>query len=160
MDSEAIGLRLLLIRKELKLTRDAFGSKIGVQGYVIRNIEDNRNKKINEPLLISISSQYGISKEWLLYGTGDKYVKNKESIIDELVNTYNLSYYGKQIIKTYIDLPNDKRAIIDDFVEQLAINVSVDATLVAARGNSNKIVDIKKSDVEEDMKNYIPPDDL
>ena|GEM_PF-1430120 len=160
MDSEAIGLRLLLIRKELKLTRDAFGSKIGVQGYVIRNIEDNRNKKINEPLLISISSQYGISKEWLLYGTGDKYVKNKESIIDELVNTYNLSYYGKQIIKTYIDLPNDKRAIIDDFVEQLAINVSVDATLVAARGNSNKIVDIKKSDVEEDMKNYVPPEDL
>ena len=133
MDSEAIGLRLLLIRKELKLTRDAFGSKIGVQGYVIRNIEDNRNKKINEPLLISISSQYGISKEWLLYGTGDKYVKNKESIIDELVNTYNLSYYGKQIIKTYID---------------------------AARGNSNKIVDIKKSDVEEDMKNYVPPEDL
>jgi transcriptional regulator with XRE-family HTH domain len=160
LDSEAIGLRLLLIRKELKLTRDAFGSKIGVQGYVIRNIEDNRNKKINEPLLISISSQYGISKEWLLYGTGDKYVKNKESIIDELVNTYNLSYYGKQIIKTYIDLPNDKRAIIDDFVEQLAINVSVDATLVAARGNSNKIVDIKKSDVEEDMKNYVPPDNL
>jgi len=160
LDSEAIGLRLLLIRKELKLTRDAFGSKIGVQGYVIRNIEDNRNKKINEPLLISISSQYGISKEWLLYGTGDKYVKNKESIIDELVNTYNLSYYGKQIIKTYIDLPNDKRAIIDDFVEQLAINVSVDATLVAARGNSNKIVDIKKSDVEEDMKNYVPPEDL
>ena len=160
LDSEAIGLRLLLIRKEIKLTRDAFGSKIGVQGYVIRNIEDNRNKKINEPLLISISSQYGISKEWLLYGTGDKYVKNKESIIDELVNTYNLSYYGKQIIKTYIDLPNDKRAIIDDFVEQLAINVSVDATLVAARGNSNKIVDIKKSDVEEDMKNYVPPDNL
>ena len=95
-----------------------------------------------------------------MYRTGDKYVKNKESIIDELVNTYNLSYYGKQIIKTYIDLPNDKRAIIDDFVEQLAINVSVDATLVAARGNSNKIVDIKKSDVEEDMKNYVPPDNL
>ena len=71
-----------------------------------------------------------------------------------------MSYYGKQIIKTYIDLPYDKRAIIDDFVEQLAINVSVDATLVAARGNSNKIVDIKKSDVEEDMKNYVPPENL
>ena len=33
-------------------------------------------------------------------------------------------------------------------------------TLVAARGDSNKAVDIKKSDVEDDMKNYIPPDDL
>lgn len=160
IDSSLIGIRVLTIRKELKMSRDAFGSKIGVQGAVIRNIEDNKNKKINEPLLISISSQYGISKEWLLYGTGDKYVKNKESIIDELVSKYNLSYYGKQIIKTYLDLPKDKRAIIDEFVEQLVINVSVDGTLVAARGDSNKAVNIKKSDVEEDMKNYIPPDNL
>ena len=133
LDSKAIGLRLLETRKQLKLTRDAFGSKIGVQGYVIRNIEDNRNKKINEPLLISISAQYGISKDWLLYGTGEKYVKTKKSIIDELVNTYNLSCCGEQIIRTYLELPDDKRAVIDDFVEKLANNLNVDTTLVAAK---------------------------
>lgn len=133
LDSKAIGLRLLQFRKELKLTRDAFGSKIGVQGYVIRNIEGDKNKKVNEPLLISIASQYSINKEWLLYGTGEMYTKTKKSVIDDLVTTYKLSNYGKQIIKTYLDLPDDKRTIIDEFVAQLTNNVSIDATLTASQ---------------------------
>lgn len=160
IDNKAIGERLLEVRKELKLTRDAFGSKIGVQGYVIRNIEDNRNKKINEPLLISISAQYGINKDWLLYGKGEKYIRTKDSLIDELVNTYNLNFYGEQIIRTYLDLPDNKKAIIDDFVEQLVKNSSVDTTLAAARGNAAIEIISDDEAVRNDIKNYKPPTKL
>lgn len=54
LDSKAIGLRVAEIRTGLDLTRSNFGNKVGVQGDVIRSIEDNRNKKVNEPLLTAI----------------------------------------------------------------------------------------------------------
>ena len=160
IDSSLIGIRVLSIRKELKMSRDAFGSKIGVQGAVIRNIEENNNKKINEPLLISISTQYGVNKDWLLYGSGEKYKKSNETLINDLVNFYNLSFYGEQIIKTYLELDNEKKKIIDEFIEKLVSNTTVDKTLVAARGNSNLEIVSDDDAVRKDIENYIPPTDL
>lgn len=160
IDSFSIGKRVLEIRKEFKLSREAFGLKIGVQGSVIRNIEENNNKKINEPLLISISAQYGINKDWLLYGKGDKYIKTKDSLIEELVNTYNLGFYGEQIIRTYLDLPDDKKAVIEDFIEQLTKNSSVDTTLAAARGNAELEIVSDDEAVKKDIENYEPPTKL
>lgn len=160
IDGFSIGKRVLEIRKELKLSRESFGLKIGVQGSVIRNIEENNNKKINEPLLISISAQYGINKDWLLYGKGEKYIRTKDSLIDELVNTYNLNFYGEQIIRTYLDLPDDKKAVIDDFVKQLGKNSSVDTTLAAARGNADFEIISDDEAVRNDIKNYKPPTKL
>ncbi len=124
LDSKAIGLRLLQVRKELKLTRDAFGGKIGVPGYVIRNIEYNKNKKVNEPLLIAIASQYYINKDWLLYGEGKMYIKTKKLITDEFVYIHKLNHKSETIIKTYLELPVDKRTAIDDFLIELANNIN------------------------------------
>lgn len=160
IDSSLIGIRVLSIRKELKMSRDAFGSKIGVQGAVIRNIEENNNKKINEPLLISISTQYGVNKDWLLYGSGEKYKKSNETLINDLVNFYHLSFYGEQIIKTYLELDNEKKKIIDEFIEKLVSNTTVDKTLVAARGNSNLEIVSDDDAVRKDIENYILPTDL
>lgn len=155
-----IGKRITYIREELNLTKEKFGNKFGVTGDAIYNIENARNKALNMPLILSISAQYGINKDWLLYGTGEKYVKTKKSIIDELVNTYNLSCCGEQIIRTYLELPDDKRAVIDDFVEKLANNLNVDTTLVAARSNAELRIISDDDAVRKDLENYIPPTDL
>lgn len=66
-----IGKRITYIREELNLTKEKFGTKFGVTGDAIYNIENTRNKALNIPLILSISAQYGISKDWLLYGTGE-----------------------------------------------------------------------------------------
>ena len=65
-------------------------------------------------------------------------------------NYENLNFEGQQKLKTYSD----------DLISSGRYSNEQQITLVAARGDSNKAVDIKKSDVEDDMKNYIPPDDL
>ena len=145
---------------EYSIKKEKFGTKFGVTGDAIYNIENARNKALNIPLILSISAQYGINKDWLLYGTGEKYVKTKKSIIDELVNTYNLSCCGEQIIRTYLELPDDKRAVIDDFVEKLANNLNVDTTLVAARSNAELRIISDDDAVRKDLENYIPPTDL
>ena len=119
IDLKALGERVLEIRKETKLSREKFGLKIGVQGDVIRNIEDNRNKKINEPLIISISTQYGINKDWLLYGSGDKYIKSKDSVLEELKSTYNLSEYAMLILESYLELSDSEKEFFDSYLKNL-----------------------------------------
>ncbi len=119
IDLKALGKRVLEIRKETKLSREKFGLKIGVQGDVIRNIEDNRNKKINEPLIISISTQYGINKDWLLYGSGDKYIKSKDSVLEELKSTYGLSEYAMLILESYLELSDNEKRFFDSYLKNL-----------------------------------------
>lgn len=162
MNSLEIGKRLYELRKkDLKMSREAFGKKIGVQGEVIRNLENDKNKKINEPLLLAICSQYGINKDWLLYGTGEKYIQDKDSMVNDLANKYNLSLCGKQILKTYLELSDDKKAVIDEFIEQLLDNYNDSktsdddyVTFVAADGIINKTLKIKKSDIGIDKDNF------
>lgn len=123
---ELIGKRVLEIRKAKKLSREKFGANIGVQGDVIRNIEDNRNKKINEPILISICTEYGINKNWLLYGIGNKDIKNPNTILDELKSTYNLNNYAMSILKSYIEMSEDEKNTIDKFIDKFIDKVKND----------------------------------
>lgn len=80
-----IAKRITYIREELNLTKEKFGTKFGVTGNAIYNIENTRNKALNIPLILSISAQYDISKDWLLYGTSEKYIKNKPYIESDLL---------------------------------------------------------------------------
>ena len=155
-----IGKRITHIREEFNLSKEKFGNVFGVTGDAIYNIENARNKTLNMPLIISIATQYGINKDWILCGSGEKYKKSNETLIDELVNSYNLSFYGEQIIKTYLELDNEKKKKIDEFIEKLVSNTTVDKTLVAARGNSNLEIVSDDDAVRKDIKNYIPPTDL
>lgn len=166
-DTEAIGNRLLNLRKELKLSRDAFGSKIGVQGSVIRNIEENNNKKINEPLLISICAQYHINKEWLLFGTGNKHSKPVYDTLQQLREEYNLSDIEFAILDGYLKLSDKQREAVENFLHDILSPDPPESTVpevqqdtsedgyidgVAARnGNLDKLPDSEL--IDSDAKN-------
>lgn len=155
--------RIKEIRKEYGLNQTEFGEKLGVSRDVIKNIELDLNKKgIPYNIIKLICCTFSINEDWLLYGTGNKYVQEKQDVLNDLVNKYNLSFYGKQIIKTYLDLPEDKRTVIDSFIEQLAKNSSVDKTLddeyitfVAANGNASQTIKLKKSDIKMDIDDVL-----
>lgn len=89
--------------------------------------------------------------------------------IERKDNSVNLSNKELKLVQNYNLLNDVGKLEAQKRIEELTLidmysnksNNNVDnITLVAARGDSNKAVDIKKSDVEDDMKNYIPPDDL
>lgn len=89
--------------------------------------------------------------------------------IERKDNSVNLSNKELKLVQNYNLLNDVGKLEAQKRIEELTLidmysnksNSNADnITLVAARGDSNKVVDIKKSDVEDDMKNYIPPDDL
>ena len=92
-------------------------------------------------------------------GIGEMYVETEDSILSQLKNTYNLSDLEYKILTAYLKLDTSQRKAVEKFIADI-LKSEPQTIKVAARGNNSKVINIKKSDVEEDMKNYVPPEDL
>ena len=76
--------RIEEIRKSCGLSRVAFGSKLGVSGDVINNLERGR-VEVKEHMIILICREFGVNEKWLRYGEGEMLVpKTREDDIAEL----------------------------------------------------------------------------
>ena len=68
-----------LRKKHLKMSMEVFGKRLGVSRDTINNIELNRLARPEQKMSLYklICSEFNISEEWLLNGTGDMYASNE-----------------------------------------------------------------------------------
>lgn len=66
--------RIKKIRKELDLTQQKFGERIGVKGNTIAQYESGRNEPIDAVISL-ICREFNVNEEWLRYGTGEMFVE-------------------------------------------------------------------------------------
>lgn len=67
--------RLKELRKKLKLTQQAFGSKLGLSQNTIAQYEMGRIAPSNS-VVKSICKEYGVNEKWLHTGEGDMFVES------------------------------------------------------------------------------------
>jgi transcriptional regulator with XRE-family HTH domain len=97
--------RIRILRKEvLKMSQEAFAERLGVSRSVIKNIELNALARPDQKLSLYklICSEFNISEEWLLNGTGDMYASNEaeyNALIDRVMTGQN--EFAKNIFKTF-----------------------------------------------------------
>ncbi len=65
-----MNLRLKKIRKNLKLTQDAFGERLGITGSAISKLESGASG-ITEQLIKSICKEFHVDYVWFTTGKGD-----------------------------------------------------------------------------------------
>lgn len=93
-----------LRKKHLKMSMEVFGKRLGVSRDTINNIELNRLARPDQKMSLYklICSEFGVSEEWLLNGTGDMW-DNKEAeygtLIDRIMTGQN--EFAKNIFKTF-----------------------------------------------------------
>lgn len=93
-----------LRKKHLKMSMEVFGKRLGVSRDTINNIELNRLARPDQKMSLYklICSEFGVSEEWLLNGTGDMW-DNKEAeygtLIDRVMTGQN--EFAKNIFKTF-----------------------------------------------------------
>lgn len=68
------GERVKVVRKEINLTLEAFGKRLGVTKVAISNIENN-NRKLTDQMLISICREFNVNEDWLRNENGEIFVK-------------------------------------------------------------------------------------
>ncbi len=64
--------RIKLLRKELNLTQEKFGERLGMKKNSISQIENGVNS-LTEQLLVSICREFSVNEKWLRTGEGEMF---------------------------------------------------------------------------------------
>ena len=92
--------RILRLRKNLNLSRAAFGERLGVSGDVINNLERGR-VPVKEPMIKLICSCYHVNEKWLETGEGGDdamFNHTPESVFDKFLA---MPPEGRQAVMDY-----------------------------------------------------------
>lgn len=107
--------RLLTLRTVyLKLSQEEFGNKIGVTRAAVSRYE-NGDRKVSEPILLSICRTFHVNYYWLVNGDGDPFVDTPESVIDEIAEEYELDDIDRKMLEKYLSLSQEQRRVIKDY---------------------------------------------
>lgn len=98
------GERVKAIRKELNMTLEQFGEKLGVTKTAISYVENNK-RNLTEQMLLSICREFGVNEIWLRTGEG-----NIENMFTKLsdddrysINLGKLSITENQLAKNMLN---------------------------------------------------------
>lgn len=112
------GKRLRELRKEMGLTLEKFGKSLGVGKTAISKIENGENN-LTDQMAKSICREYNVNYLWLTEGKGDMFTTTPESVVDELAEDYRLDDIDKKIIEKYLELTDEQRKVIKDYIKSI-----------------------------------------
>ena len=116
------GERVKAIRKELNMTLEQFGEKLGVTKTAISYVENNK-RNLTEQMLLSICREFGVNEIWLRTGEGD--VENMFTKLSDddrySINLGKLSITENQLAKNMLnaiaEASPEKLKHIEDFMK-------------------------------------------
>lgn len=111
--------RIKLIRNSLGLTRAEFGSRLGVSGDVINNLERGRVDP-KEMTIKLICKEFGISYQWLVNGIGEMNDSDEfeaQEIIDSVMTGDN--EFAKKVLVAFAKLNENEWKLIKDIINKI-----------------------------------------
>lgn len=112
------GERVRELRKFLELTTEKFGEKLGVQRSAISKIENGRCS-LTDANIRAICREFRVNYYWLTEGQLPMILETPETITDEIAEDYNLDDIDKKIIEKYLELHEDKRKVIKEYLKSI-----------------------------------------
>lgn len=117
--------RVKLIRKNLGLTLDKFGQRLGVGKAALSRIENGSNS-LTEQMLRSICREFHVNEEWLRYGTGEMFLElDKEDILMEWAGRVlgsESNSFQKKFVKMLMSLSEEEWEWIEQKAKELLDN--------------------------------------
>lgn len=115
--------RVRALRKELGLTLQVFGDRLGVTRATVSRIENGVNN-LSDQMVVSICREYGVSEEWLRDGVGEMFVpvtRNEKiaRFAGELMKGETPDF-RRQLVEILADLNDEQWDALADFAERLA----------------------------------------
>lgn len=116
------GERVRIVRKDLSLTLENFGKKLGVGKTAIYKIEKGENS-LTDRMLESICREFNVNENWLRSGEGDMFLPVEDEvgeIVSKLVDESNPFYdLIIDIMHTFNNLDDKGQEIICNFTSDL-----------------------------------------
>lgn len=119
--------RIKELRKELGLTLEKFGNRLGVSKVAISRLENGINN-VTDQMFKSICREFNVNPEWLRDGTGDMFLIPEDetaALVSDLLEDADDDFYAMvlDVVRTYQQLQPDSQEVLKDFCRKLADNV-------------------------------------
>lgn len=135
--------RIKQLRKELGLTLEKFGEKIGVGKTAISKIE-NGDRSVTDQMFKSICREFNVREEWLRTGEEPKFVPVSTFNLDEFVKAKGATDTEIELVKTYFELDSDIRdTIIEHFAKKFGKTAADSPDAPSATAKNDKPVQIR-----------------
>lgn len=111
--------RLKEIRKELKLSQEEFGDRLGVTKASISRLESGINN-VTEQMIKSVCREYNVNYAWLKEGVGDMFISSDDSVanrIDDLLAGENET--AKALFRAFAALDDSDWKVVQKVINEL-----------------------------------------
>ena len=112
--------RVKCLRAILELSQEAFGNKLGVTKTAISRIE-KAERSLTDQMAKAICREFNVNWAWLTEGIGDMFSDLPETLLDEVAEEYDLDDTDKLLVKRYMRLSHEKRAVIKEYLESVFV---------------------------------------
>lgn len=117
--------RLSSIISELKLKKTAVADRLNVSQAFVSQLCSGV-KQPSERTILDICEKFNVNEEWLRTGEGDMFVQVPEEDLYSKAAASLLKeedVFAMEALKLYHSLSSDQRAVVKNFIMQLAENV-------------------------------------
>lgn len=114
------GERVREVRKNLGLTLEKFGERIGIKKTAISLIENNKNN-LTEANIKAICREFNVDYIWLTTGEGEMFIENDDDFrkkIDRIMASEDDT--RKILFKSLVDASDNDIAAIKQFIKNTA----------------------------------------
>lgn len=110
--------RLAELRKALGLKQYQVAERLGVTNTAVCAWEAGR-RNISEQIALSICREFHVNYYWLTEGVGEMFTGTPQSVVDEIAEDYNLDELDKKIIEKYLELSEENRRIVKEYLKSI-----------------------------------------
>ena len=118
--------RIKELRKELGLSGEKFGERIGVKKAAISKIESGV-VGLSDSNILAICREFNVNEDWLRYGTGEMF---KDMTLDEEIISFIgeiqwdvSSTFKKRFISAIAKLNDEEWKVLEKIIVDMASNV-------------------------------------
>lgn len=111
--------RLKQLRKDiLNISQKEFGEKIGLTLSTISALERNKSNLTDRNINL-ICKAFNINENWIRYGKEPIFIKNDNSVFEQLKTEYNLNNDRLEIIKNYLSFTKEEQQTFISYIKRL-----------------------------------------
>ena len=111
--------RVKELRKMKGLNQKEFGAKIGLSQRAVSEIETGMNS-LTERNFDAICKAFSVNPEWLRHGVGEIFMEAHESLLQSIIEEFELTDGEVVLLKTFLELPSEYRAGVIKWAESFA----------------------------------------
>lgn len=106
--------RIKILREELNLNQEDFGTQIGISKSAVSGYEIGR-RNLSDQTIRAIVREFNVSEEWLRTGSGDMFNLTQDDELLDLQRKYNLDQLDIKILQEYLKLSPEHRKIFKGY---------------------------------------------